>query len=388
MHNVSPIVRIGIVAGEHSGDLLGSGLLRELNKQLPKLEVRGICGPLMRAQGCQQMYAMERISVMGLDGLAEKLFDIVKIRKSLVDQFSADPPDLFIGIDVPDFNITLEHKLRRRGIPVIHYVSPTVWAWRGYRIHKISRAVDHMLTLFPFEADYYRKHHVPVSFVGHPMADEIGSPMAMNIARTKLGLDPDKPLVAILPGSRMSEIRRLGLIFIRTANWLLKRNPELHFIAPFVDERSEAYFRRLLAKERQDLPITSQVGQSHQAMAAADVVILASGTAALEAALLRRPMVVAYRISWLSYFLVRWFAHVDFYSMPNHLAGKQLVPELMQANAEPEKIGRAVERYFKDAAAITEVQQAFAHMHSELKRGAHGRAAAVVCEMLRADNGI
>ncbi|HEC12175.1 MAG TPA: lipid-A-disaccharide synthase [Acidiferrobacteraceae bacterium] len=377
------MVRIGIVAGEHSGDLLGSGLLQELKKNLPKLEMRGICGPLMQAQGCQQMYAMERISVMGLDGLAEKLFDIVKIRKSLVDHFSADPPDLFIGIDVPDFNVSLEYKLRRRGIPVMHYVSPTVWAWRGYRIHKISRAVDHMLTLFPFEANYYRKHNVPVSFVGHPMADEIGPPVTLDVARTRVGLDPHKPLIAILPGSRMSEIRRLGSLFIRTANWLLKRNPELHFIAPFVDERSETYFKVLLAAEGQDLPITTQVGQSHQAMAAADVVMLASGTAALEAALLRRPMVVAYRISWLSYLLVRWFAHVDFYAMPNHLAGRQVVPELMQANAEPEKIGHAVERYFKDDVVVAEAQQAFAHMHSELKRGAHGRAAAVVCELLR-----
>lgn len=381
-------MRIGIVAGEHSGDLLGSGLLRELNKRLSELEVRGICGPLMQAQGCQQMFAMERISVMGLDGLAAKLFDIIKIRKSLVDQFSADPPDLFIGIDVPDFNISLEHKLRRRGIPVIHYVSPTVWAWRGYRIHKISRAVDHMLTLFPFEADYYRKHDVPVSFVGHPMADEIGPPVAMDVARAEVGLDPNRPLIAILPGSRMSEIKRLGSIFIRTANWLLKRNPELHFIAPFVDERSEAYFKGLLATQGQDLPMTTRLGQSHQAMAAADVVILASGTAALEAALLRRPMVVAYRISWLSYLLVRWFAHVDFYSMPNHLAGRQVVPELMQANAEPEKIGHAVERYLKDDTAVLEAQQAFAQMHNELKRGAHGRAATVVCEMLRAGNGI
>jgi lipid-A-disaccharide synthase len=376
-------VRIGIVAGEPSGDILGAGLIAALKQRLPQARFEGICGPRMQALGCQTLHPMESISLLGFEDLLGKIRGILKIRRELAERFAADPPDVFVGVDVPDFNIGLEAKLKSRGIPTVHYVSPTVWAWRGYRIGKISRAVDHMLTLFPFEAEYYRRHHVPVTFVGHPMADEINEEPQTGPARRRLGLAEDGQLVALLPGSRRSELRRLAGRIVATANWLQQRHPDLRFVVPLVNEEHEEKIRRCIAREGvAGLNLDLRVGHSRDAMAAADVVLLASGTAALEAALVGRPMVVTYRLSWLSYFLIRLLAHVRYYSMPNNLAGRELVPELIQGDAVPEKLGRAVEALLEDPEAAARTRAEFAQMHDSLRGDASRRAADVVLNLL------
>jgi len=289
------------VAGEVSGDVLGAGLIRELKKRLPNVEFEGIAGPRMQRDGCTSLYPMDALTVMGFEAL-ERVPQILRIRRELAQRFLANPPDLFIGIDAPDFNLGLERRLRDGGVRTVHYVSPTVWAWRRWRIHKIKRAVDHMLALFPFEEDFYRQRSVPVTFVGHPLADVIPMRYDQGAVRKELGLPLDRRIVALLPGSRMSELRRLADVFVQTALWLYRRHPELHFVAPFASEQTKAVFEQAIERHAaQALPITVQSFRSREAMGAADIVLCASGTATLEAALLGRPMVVTYRVSRFSY---------------------------------------------------------------------------------------
>jgi lipid-A-disaccharide synthase len=377
-------VYIGIVAGEASGDLLGAELIREIRKVYPQAMFEGICGPKMQEAGCHALYDMESISLMGFDHLLEKFREILRIRKQLVRRFVENGPDLFIGVDVPDFNISLEGRLKAVGIPTVHYVSPTVWAWRGYRIRKIGRSVDHMLTLFPFEEEYYREHGVPVTFVGHPMADQIPDHIDKEKYRQQLKIPRGRIGVAMLPGSRRSEIKRLAPLFIRTAQLLSAQYNNLQFIFPFVSETHKDYFAGMLRRmNAEDLPLTTIVGKSREAMSAADMVLLASGTAALEAALLQKPMVVTYKVSWLSYMIIRWFAHVSLYSMPNNLAGYELVPELIQSDATAEKLAAALEAYLEKTAPIDSIRGEFQQMHQSLKRNASRRAAEVVISMLR-----
>ncbi len=369
---------VGVVAGETSGDYLGAGLIEALRKQAPSLRLAGIGGPRMQALGAKSLFPMDSISIMGIDGLVRSLWHIIQIRRSLARFFVQDPPDVFVGIDVPDFNLGLEERLRRAGIPTVHYVSPTVWAWRGYRIHRIHRAVSHMLTLFPFEADYYRRHGIAVSFVGHPIADQIDEQDHSVRARAELDLPADGPVIALLPGSRVSELARHAQLFAQTARRLHRRRPAVHFVAPFVSAETRGAFERALADGGDALPLTIVEGQSRRAMAAADVVLLASGTAALEAALLRKPMVVTYRTSLIMKWVVRLFSHVDHYSMPNNLLRRPLIPELLQDEALPENLVAALEAYLDDPARVRDLQQQFAGIHRDLKRGASERAAQVV----------
>ncbi len=382
-HDADAMPTVAIVVGEASGDLLGAGLMEALQRARPDLRFVGIGGPRMLALGCRGIVAMERISLLGFDELFDKVVDILRIRRDLARRFLASRPALFIGIDAPDFNLPLARRLRRAGITTVHYVSPTVWAWRGYRIRKIRRAVDHMLTLFPFEADYYRRQGVPVTFVGHPLADQIPDTVDRDAQRRALGLRCAGRIVALLPGSRLSELRRLAPVFVRTARWLHERDPALRFVAPFVNGETRAYFEHVLGAEgAQALPVTLVDGQARTAMAAADVVLVASGTAALEAALLRRPMVVAYRVSAWSYPLLKLIVSVRTFSMPNHLAGFRLVPEFIQRDAVPEKLGPALEHFLNDPAAVAAVQAAFARIHGVLRSDASTRAAAVVLQLL------
>lgn len=375
--------RIGIVAGEVSGDWLGAGLMRELKRHVPDARFEGIGGSHMQAEGCRSLYDMDRLSVIGLEGVA-KIPGVWRIRRNLAAHFIAHPPDLYIGVDAPDFNLAVEQRLRAAGVPTVHYVSPTVWAWRGYRIRSIARAVDRMLAVFPFEAAYYREHRVPVTFVGHPLADEIPDRYDPRAVRARLGLPADGRLVALLPGSRAGELRRHAALFVRTAQWLLARHPDLRFVAPFASDATQALFEQALAAENaRDLPITRLSRQSRDALAAADVVLLASGTATLEAALLKKPMVVTYKVSRLSELLVRMFAHVKMYSLPNLLAGRALVPEILQDDATPEALGAAVERYLDHPEQAESVQAELARMHAALKQGADARAAKAVMEVLR-----
>jgi lipid-A-disaccharide synthase len=375
-------VRIGIVAGEVSGDVLGAGLIRELKKRLPDVQFVGIGGPRMQRDGCTSWYPMDTLTVMGFEAF-ERLPQILRIRRELARRMLADPPDLFIGIDAPDFNLGLEQQLRAGGIRTVHYVSPTVWAWRRWRIHKIRRAVDHMLALFPFEERYYQEQGVPVTFVGHPLADVIPLRYDQAAVRRELGLPLERPIIALLPGSRMSELRRHADLFVRAAQWLHERYPALHFVAPFASEQTKACFEQALARNAATaLPITVQPFRSREAMGASDIVLCASGTATLEAALLGKPMVVTYRISPFTAWLVRPMLHVKLYSLPNNLAGRALVPELIQDDATPEKLGQAVARLWVDTKEAGLMRRALIAIHKTLRRNANVRAAQTVIALL------
>jgi lipid-A-disaccharide synthase len=375
-------IRIGIVAGEASGDLLGAGLMQELKRRLPAVSFEGIGGPQMQALGCRSLYPMEQLSIIGFDAI-NKYPEILGMRNKLAEHFASRPPDLFIGIDSPDFNLGLEEKLKSAGITTVHYVSPTVWAWRAWRIRKIRRAVDHMLTLFPFEAKLYRRHRVPVTFVGHPLADRIEERYDRHAIRRALHLPQKATVVALLPGSRMSELKRHASLFVKTALRLHQRWPDIHFIAPFISPETRTFFEQALYRHGAwFLPLTIVSNRSREAMAASDVVVLASGTATLEAALLRKPMVVTYRVSWLSYFLVRPFLYLKLYALPNILAGREVVPELIQARATAQNLAGAVEFYLANPGKTRTVRAALGEIHRTLRRHADVRAAEAVLKLL------
>ena len=382
--SIPGVVRIGIVAGEVSGDLLAAGLMRELKRRLPHVAFEGIGGPRMQAEGCASLYPMERLSLIGFEALG-RYPELAAQRRRLAAHFRRHPPALFIGVDAPDFNLGLEQRIRAHGIPTMHYVSPTVWAWRGCRLRTIHRAVDHMLTLFPFEAKYYRDRQIPVTFVGHPLADAIEPATNAAALRRRLRLPARFKLVALLPGSRTHELERHADLFVRAAQWLSARHPDIRFVVPFTSSGTRALFEQALRRQRADEQIFRLLDDhALDAMAAADVVLLASGTATLEAALLGKPMVVTYRVSWISYYLIRLLAHVRLYSLPNHLAGRMLVPELMQRDAVPEKLGRAVERYLTRPAEAKAVTRVLNRIRRTLRRNAHTRAAQAVIRFLRA----
>ena len=373
-------VRVAIVAAEPSGDRLAAGLIEELKARRPASRFVGIGGPKMARAGCELLYDMERIGIIGLDGLLTKLPGIFQIRRRLLKRFTTEGerPDIFVGVDAPDFNLSLARKLKRGGITCVHYVSPTVWAWRGYRIRKIRRSIDHMLTLFPFEADYYQRHRVPVTCVGHPVADEISEPDRA-AARRRLGLE-DGLLIALLPGSRRSEIRRLGGVFMEAARRILERRPEARFVLPFAGEAAAAEFRKT-AGDTGDLPLHTLDGDSRAALEACDLAILASGTASLEAALLRRPHIVVYKLATLSYWLMRRLRHVDYYSMPNQLLPTPMVPELIQSRASAGNIASQADALLCDASRVADLERHFAALHRTLKLNANARAADTVLSL-------
>ncbi len=372
-------VEIAFVAGETSGDRLGAGLIEELKLHLPNARFVGVGGPKMEQAGCEILYRMDRIGVIGLDGLKDKLFDILRIRKTLFSKWSESPPAVFVGIDVPDFNLVLETKLKKQGVPTVHYVSPTVWAWRGYRIHKIKRAVSHMLALFPFEEKFYQQHQIPVTCVGHPLADEL-KPVEKESTRAELGLGAGK-LVALLPGSRKNEVKRLTGPILDAARLLYVDNQSLCFVLPFASARAQKAFERA-AGDVSDLPITFVDGKSRRVLEAADIAILASGTASLEAALIGTPHVVVYRLSALSYWLMRRLRHVDHYAMPNHLLPSPMVPELIQENATAENIYKAVQAYLNTPARMEEIRLAFHQIFQSLKLNADKRAAETILSLI------
>lgn len=382
----SKVVQIGIVAGESSGDKLGAGLIKALMSEYPGAEFVGIGGPKMRKAGCDTLYDMERIELMGIDGLFDKLGDILKIRAALYRKFVAHPPNLFIGVDVPDFNLALERKLKKKNIRTIHYVSPTVWAWRGYRIHKIRRAVDHMLTLFPFEAEFYKRHKIPVTCVGHPMADEIGQPNKI-AARKKIGIpiSPGNRVIGLLPGSRRSEVENLGALFVEVVEKLHNADPTIQFVLPFASAQMQKIFYDVAGSIAQ-LPIFTLNGQSRDAIEASDIVVLASGTAALEAALLCRPHVVAYKLSPITYWLFQKLRHVDYYSMPNQLLPEPVIPELMQDQATADNIVQAVNEFLKNPQKVQKLKQDFIDLHKQLKRNANLQASKAIVKLLQSSS--
>ncbi len=386
----SKTVRIGIVAGEPSGDKLGAGLINALTAAYPQAEFIGIGGAKMRQAGCNILYDMTRIELMGVDGLCGKLTDILKIRYALYRHFLVHPPDIFIGVDVPDFNLTLERKLKKKNIRTIHYVSPTVWAWRGYRIHKIRRSVGYMLTLFPFEKKFYTDHKIPATCVGHPIADEIGEPDTI-AARKKIGItvQPNKgksqgsgnKIIALLPGSRHAEVKTLAAVLVEAAEKIHHADPTVQFVLPFASQSMKKVFYEIVGSIKH-LPIITLDGQSRDAIEASDIVVLASGTAALEAALLRKPHVVVYKMSAITYWLFQRLRHVDYYSMPNQLLPEPNIPELVQEQATADNIVHAVNEFIRNPHKVKKLEQDFINIHQQLKRDANQQAAQVVIKLL------
>ncbi|HCL95047.1 MAG: lipid-A-disaccharide synthase [Proteobacteria bacterium TMED51] len=343
-------LRIGVVAAEPSGDRLGSGVVAALLKRAPTVELRGIGGPELGRLGLQSACDIHDLSIMGLEDLWQKLPNALKIRNRLISDFSRDPPDLFLGIDSPDFNLNVERRLRKLGIPVMHLVSPTVWAWRGYRVRKIRKAVDRILVLFPFEKSFYEKRGVPATFVGHPAARETAH-LSKEGSRNLFALVPNQKIVSILPGSRESEIRHLSSTFVASIRRLAEADPALFFLIPFASGRIKQQFLSLVSLEGLAGRIRLVDGQARECLAASDVALLASGTAALEAALVGCPMVVAYRVSELSYRVARALASTHIVSMPNHLMPEPLVPEFLQKEATEENLVPAVQQLLLDTGA-------------------------------------
>ncbi|SIQ15940.1 lipid-A-disaccharide synthase [Aquipseudomonas alcaligenes] len=370
-------LRVALVAGEASGDILGAGLMQALKQQHPKIEFIGVGGPRMEAEGLVSAFPMERLAVMGLVEVLGRLRELLARRKRLIQELVAAQPDVFIGIDAPDFNLTLELKLRQAGIKTVHYVSPSVWAWRQKRVLKIRDACDLMLTLFPFEARFYLEHQVPVRFVGHPLANTIPLQADRVGAREALGLALDEPVVALLPGSRGGEVARLGALFLDAAERLRALRPGIRFVLPCANAERRAQLEAMLAGR--NLPLLLLDGRSHEALAACDAVLIASGTATLEALLHKRPMVVAYKVAPLTYRILKRLVKSPYVSLPNLLAERLLVPELIQDAATPDALAQALAPLLEDGAVQTE---GFDVIHRALRQDASQQAADAVLKLV------
>ena len=373
---MTDLMRVALVAGEASGDILGAGLMQALKTQYPQIEFIGIGGPLMQAQGLNSYFPMERLSVMGLVEVLGRLPELLARRKRLINTLIEAKPDVFIGIDAPDFNLTLELKLRQAGIKTVHYVSPSVWAWRQKRVLKIRDACDLMLTLFPFEAQFYQDHQVPVRFVGHPLADTIPQQADRAAAREALNLAHEQPVVALMPGSRGGEVSRLGSLFLDAAVRLRTLRPGIQFVLPCSSPERRAQLEQMLVGR--DLPLTLLKGRSHEALAACDAVLIASGTATLEALLYKRPMVVAYKVAPLTYRILKRLVTTPYISLPNLLAERLLVPELIQDAATPEALAQLLAPLLAGGEVQTE---GFDVIHRALRRDASVQAAGAVLKL-------
>ena len=371
-------LKVALVAGEASGDILGAGLMQAIREHYPQVEFIGVGGPLMEAQGLQSYFPMERLAIMGLVEVLGRLPELLARRKRLIATLKQQQPDVFVGIDAPDFNLTIELQLREAGIKTVHYVSPSVWAWRQKRVLKIRQGCDLMLTLLPFEAKFYQAHQVPVEFVGHPLADSVPMQTDLLSAREQLGLSADAQVVALLPGSRGGEVAKLGALFVDTARFLLAEKPLLRFIIPAANQARRQQLEAILA-EAPNLPIEILDGQSQTALQACDAVLIASGTATLEAMLFKKPMVVAYKLAPLSHWLLKKMVKSPYISLPNLLAAEMLVPEFIQDAATPEALGQAVLTQLRDGSKQTE---RFAELHQSLRCDASQRAAQAVLQVL------
>lgn len=378
-------LRIGIVAGEVSGDTLGAGLMQALRQRIPHVEFVGICGPQMLAEGGQSIFPMERLSVMGLVEVLGRLRELFTIRDELVRQFTEQKIDLFIGIDAPDFNLRIEAMLKPLGIPTVHYVSPSVWAWRQGRVEGIRQAVDTVLCLLPFEKQFYDQHGVNAVFVGHTLADTMPLEHDTAASRRTLGLEPDAEYIALLPGSRGGEVGRLAPRLFAAAAQLRKERPQAQFIIPAINAARRADIERYLAVAGVEAHVFDDAygaGVGRLVMGAADVVVLASGTATLEAMLLKKPMVIVYYLHWLTWLIVRLLVKVPYVGLPNLLEGDVLVPELLQDAATPDAICRETLRWLQDGGYRQQRLQKFTRLHEMLRQDANGKAADAVMRLL------
>ena len=374
---------IAMVAGETSGDLLASRLLSGLRPLLPNARMHGIGGPEMERWGFHSDVPLEKLAVRGLFEVLAHYREIKGIRDALLQRLLKDRPQVFVGVDAPDFNLGLEAQLRAAGIPTVHFISPSIWAWRGGRIRKIEQAVSHMLVIFPFEEEIYRKAGIPVTYVGHPLAEVIPLEPDAAQARAALGLNPDDLVLAILPGSRMSELRYNSEAFVQAAAILLQRDARLKLVAPMAGQAQEKYFRELLSNAGlADVPVQVLQGQSHAALAAADAVLVASGTATLEVALFKKPMVIAYRMMEASWQVLRHMGYQPWVGLPNILAREFVVPELLQRAATPQAIADALSRQLDDANLRARLADRFTLMHHDLLRNTAALSAEAVLDVM------
>jgi lipid-A-disaccharide synthase len=362
-------MKVGIVAGEASGDLLGAHLVRALKSRVPEIEFIGIGGPKMQAAGVNSLFPMEKLAVRGYVEVLRHYREIVRIRHKLLDHFVKNPPDVFIGVDAPDFNLDIETGLKNRGIPTIHYVSPSIWAWRGERIRKIARAVSHVLVLFPFEKKIYDAAGIPATYVGHPLADMLPENPGRNAAREQLRLPKNGKVIAMLPGSRQSELHYMAKLFVQTARMIASAKPDVQFLVPLVSRETRNLFEEELYRAGGGgLPLTVLFGHAHAAMIAADVALVASGTATLEAALLKCPMVITYKMSPLTWRMMQRKKYLPYVGLPNILEGRFIVPELLQDDATPENLSQALLNLVSDEVVRLKLGQAFSRLHRDLKQ--------------------
>lgn len=372
-----------MVAGESSGDLLASRLLSGLRPVLPDAHIHGIGGTRMAEYGFQSHWPMEKLSVRGLFEVLAHYREIKGIQNALRDRLLAEKPAAFIGVDAPDFNFGLEEQLKRAGIPTMHFISPSIWAWRGGRIKKIARAVSHMLVVFPFEEEIYRRAGIPVTYVGYPLAEVIPMVPDTVAARRALDLPADGRVVAILPGSRMSELKYNAVAFIAAAKLLLERDPSLRIVVPMAGARQRAYFESLLSQAGlTDVPLLVTDGGSHTALAAADAVLVASGTATLEVALFKKPMVIAYKMMSASWHVLRHMAYQPWVGLPNILAREFLVPELLQGAATPAALAEALQEQLVNDKRRMMLECRFTEMHHSLLKDTAQESAQAVLELI------
>lgn len=381
MSNPTKSLRIGIVAGEPSADILGAGLIQYLHQAHPHIIFEGIAGPRMIAAGCHPLFEADDLNMRGFVEVLKKSRKILHIRRHLMQRFLIEPPDIYIGIGAARFNLAVEKKLKQAGIPVIHYVSPKLWAWWPWQIKKIKQAVDLMLTVLPHEAKFYQRYKVPVRFVGHPLADTIPFHNPHTKVRDQLGLPQDKTIVAILPGARNQEIKYLSKLFLKTALWLQKFHKNILFVSPITSEKIRKKFTERLQRIAPQLPIQLFAGKSQAVITAADVVLLVPGIATLESMLVKRPMVVADRMSWFNYLITKLLARRPFIALPNIIANKKLVPEFLQSAVTVPHLGAAILNYINQPQLTDDLIEEFTKLHQTLRQNADQQAANAVLEL-------
>jgi lipid-A-disaccharide synthase len=375
---------IVLVAGEASGDQLGAALIRAIRAREPEVRFAGIGGPLMKTEGCECWWDTSELSVMGLFEVVSHLPRLLKLRSQLIQRVLELRPDVFVGIDAPDFNLRVEKKLKTESIPVVHYVSPTIWAWRSGRVKTIARSTDKVMCLFPFEPDCYKQYPIGADYTGHPLADQIPLYVSNEPAREALDLETDSTCVALLPGSRMGEVERLSTVMLDAANSLSKLYPDICFLVPAATNSIRQYFQTAL-DHYPDVKCRLYSGRSREVIAAADVVVCASGTATLEVMLINRPMVVCYKIAGTTYKLMKWFNMLKtrFFSLPNILAGEMLVPELLQHEVTAQRIADETARWLEQSQLVVDLKRQFDELHKVLRIDAAATAGEVVIRHIK-----